>query len=152
MRVNIQVILAAVLIFTAAPVAVCAGASVALAAQQTDPMDVLRQAQTPEEQITAILGLQKNWSQIAQSMSPSRARETEGLLWMMLGLAYHDQSRGYDADALENALNAFEKALPFFPREDSPEDWAMVQDTLADIYADRAYGARADNLERAIHG
>jgi Tetratricopeptide repeat len=51
---------------------------------------------------------------------------------------------------LELAITANKLALQIRTRESFPEDWAMTQHNLGNVYADRIRGERAENLEKAI--
>ena len=51
---------------------------------------------------------------------------------------------------LEMSITAYELALQVGLRETFPEQWAMMQNRLANSYFERIQGERADNLERAI--
>ncbi|BAY05050.1 TPR repeat-containing protein [Anabaena cylindrica PCC 7122] len=67
-----------------------------------------------------------------------------------LGAAYADRIRGDKAENLENAINAYKKALEVRTRSDFPVDWADTQNNLGIAYWDRIRGDKAENLENAI--
>jgi len=83
-------------------------------------------------------------------------RDANSELWAeiqnLLGIAYCQRIKGDKAENLEVAIDAFEKALQVFTREDedSPEGWGKIQNNLGLAYRDRIWGERAENLERAI--
>ena len=75
-------------------------------------------------------------------------------LYLSLGIAYSSRAAqgitpNRQAD-LEKALSIYQRVLGLSPRETFPEDWAMTQYNLANVYGDRFRGDRADNLELAI--
>lgn len=51
---------------------------------------------------------------------------------------------------LELGIAAYEQVLQVRTRDAFPEQWAIMQNNLANAYSKRIYGERADNLERAI--
>jgi tetratricopeptide (TPR) repeat protein len=51
---------------------------------------------------------------------------------------------------LELAITANKLALQIRTRDSFPEDWAMTQHNLGNVYADRIRGERAENLQKAI--
>nr|WP_223210061.1 CHAT domain-containing protein [Microcystis aeruginosa] len=50
----------------------------------------------------------------------------------------------------EIAITGYEMALTIFTFDAFPQQWAMTQNNLANVYNDRIRGEKADNLERAI--
>jgi tetratricopeptide (TPR) repeat protein len=67
-----------------------------------------------------------------------------------LAAAYSNQIRGEQADNLEQAIAACERALEVYTRDAFPEQWAMTQNNLAAAYSNQIRGEQADNLEQAI--
>jgi CHAT domain-containing protein len=61
-----------------------------------------------------------------------------------------DPSHAVQADSLEKAIEAFEKALTIFTREALPREWATAQTGLGANFWRRVKGDRADNIEKAI--
>ncbi|NEP61701.1 MAG: tetratricopeptide repeat protein, partial [Symploca sp. SIO2G7] len=86
-----------------------------------------------------------------QSLAISReigAQQTEAASLSNLGKAY--QFLGYKASNLETAIAAYNNALQIYTREAFPEDWARIQNNLANAYRNRIRGQKAQNLETAI--
>ncbi|EDZ92292.1 hypothetical protein AmaxDRAFT_4914, partial [Limnospira maxima CS-328] len=58
--------------------------------------------------------------------------------------------QGQRAINLEIAIAIYIKALDFFDRQDNPEVWGTIQNSLAVAYRNRLRGERAENIEEAI--
>jgi CHAT domain-containing protein/tetratricopeptide (TPR) repeat protein len=108
------------------------------------------QTQDPEERIALAdraLKLEPQLSRWPLGVTRERAR---AVLWSQLGTGYQDLPRGDRAENIEQAIGAYERAQPFFTRQQSAEEWAMVQNNLGIAYARRLHGEFADNQEKAI--
>ncbi|WP_139295231.1 tetratricopeptide repeat protein, partial [Planktothrix tepida] len=58
--------------------------------------------------------------------------------------------KGEKAQNIEQAIAAYQSALEIRTREAFPEDWAMIQNNLANAYSNRIKGEKAQNIEQAI--
>jgi CHAT domain-containing protein/tetratricopeptide (TPR) repeat protein len=67
----------------------------------------------------------------------------------MVGIICRERVAGERSGNIENAINAFNRALEVRKREEVEVEWAETQVNLAGAYWDRLSGERADNLERA---
>ncbi|MFM6271702.1 MAG: tetratricopeptide repeat protein, partial [Dolichospermum sp.] len=61
-----------------------------------------------------------------------------------------DRIRGDKADNLEKAIAACQEALKVRTFDAFPQEWATIQNNLANAYFYRIRGEKAENLERAI--
>ncbi|MEQ8956323.1 MAG: tetratricopeptide repeat protein, partial [Coleofasciculus sp. C2-GNP5-27] len=57
---------------------------------------------------------------------------------------------GNIASNKEIAIAGYQAVVPIFSQSDFPQDWAIIQNNLANAYSDRIRGDRAENLEAAI--
>jgi hypothetical protein len=57
---------------------------------------------------------------------------------------------GSKSSNMEIAIAGYEVGLKFFNRYDDAEDWAMIQNNLANTYSGRIKGERGENIEKAI--
>ncbi|MGB7416631.1 MAG: tetratricopeptide repeat protein [Thermosynechococcaceae cyanobacterium] len=67
-----------------------------------------------------------------------------------LGVDCFEKTQGNRAENIEQAIDAFQKALQVYTRDAFPEKWAMTQNNLGTAYGDRIRGERAENIEQAI--
>jgi CHAT domain-containing protein len=68
-----------------------------------------------------------------------------------MGISLEQNPQANRAENLEQAIYCYQQALEVFTRVAFPEQWAMIQNNLANAYSDRIRGERAENLEQAIH-
>ncbi len=71
-------------------------------------------------------------------------------LQIPLGRTLYRSGREGNTNDLQRALLAYEEALLVYTRHTFPEDWAMVQCELGDVYAFGIGGNRRESLKRAI--
>lgn len=73
-----------------------------------------------------------------------------GVLLSALGDAYQARRVGDQAENVERAIAALERALTFRKREENAVGWALTHDHLGNAYSRRGGRAAALNLEKAI--
>jgi len=109
------------------------------------------QSNEPDAQIAALEAALQAERQILKWPLPIPRRELRGSMLGSLGNAYADRRKESRADDLEAAIDAYEKALTIFTREEFPQEWAWTQNNLATVYINRIRGNRSDNMEAAIN-
>ncbi|NEO53292.1 MAG: tetratricopeptide repeat protein [Okeania sp. SIO3B5] len=57
---------------------------------------------------------------------------------------------GNKENNMEIGIAGYETVLKVFTRESNPENWAAIQNNLANVYSDRIRGYKTENLENAI--
>ena len=77
-------------------------------------------------------------------------RERITALFVDFGSLIQQFPLGDRALNLELAITVYQLALRVFLREESPENWAIIQNDLGIAYSNRIRGERAGNLEKAI--
>ncbi|MEM9542238.1 MAG: tetratricopeptide repeat protein [Cyanobacteria bacterium P01_E01_bin.42] len=82
----------------------------------------------------------------------SQERKSIAGLFNFLGSLLAQFPRGDCQLNLEISITVFQLALKVFIREVFPQDWASIQNNLANAYLYRIRGERAENLEKAIAG
>ena len=112
--------------------------------------DRLQQPSDPEERISLADHALKLERELRSWPFASDRDETRARLWWLLGLGYEEWPRGERGDNLQNAIEAFQRALQVFTPERSPRDWGALQNDLANVYLRGVRGDRAHNLEKAI--
>ncbi|MEG5139950.1 MULTISPECIES: tetratricopeptide repeat protein [unclassified Microcoleus] len=76
--------------------------------------------------------------------------ETRAKILYDLTLKFFSLQQGSRRSNIEIAIACLDIGLTIFTRADYPEDWAMFQNGIANVYCDRIKGDRGDNLEKAI--
>jgi CHAT domain-containing protein/tetratricopeptide (TPR) repeat protein len=67
-----------------------------------------------------------------------------------LGIAYRNRIKGDQQENLETAINYYQLALEFFTFNSYPDDWAMIQNNLGNVYADLTIN-QSENLATSLN-
>jgi CHAT domain-containing protein/tetratricopeptide (TPR) repeat protein len=88
-------------------------------------------------------------SAILSEVPPEQKKELAASI-RALSLCIHEFKQGNEANNLEIAITGYEIAATVFPRESTPEEWALCQMFFGSAYRRRFKGDWAENQERAI--
>ncbi|NER05002.1 MAG: tetratricopeptide repeat protein, partial [Okeania sp. SIO3C4] len=101
--------------------------------------------------------LDDNFAHILQTwatakLSEVETEEAESIAKTIWYFSYYlnDFPLGKKANNMEIVISGYEAVLKVFTRENNSENWAAIQNNLANAYSDRIRGDRAENIESAI--
>nr|WP_069968369.1 CHAT domain-containing protein [Desertifilum tharense]OEJ74005.1 hypothetical protein BH720_16760 [Desertifilum tharense IPPAS B-1220] len=92
----------------------------------------------------------KRWFESELDPNNSERNQVLAVRLNSLAIALCQFPLGSRANNLEIAIASYKEALQVYTRQGFPQDWATMQNNLANAYRDRIQGDRAENLELAI--
>jgi tetratricopeptide (TPR) repeat protein len=92
----------------------------------------------------------KNWVNDAFTEIDSTEQKLIAIVIFNLGKLIQQFPLGNKAVNMEWSTECYAQALKIFTISEDPENWGVIQNSLAVAYSDRIRGDRAENLERSI--